>query len=75
VDLTNWAFLSGDHAALEKVWKNFGVGVKRKARGLIDHTSLTAIVDPRGKMRVAYIGTSPDPKEILKDARKFLRQK
>ena len=75
VDLTNWAFLSGDHAALEKVWKNFGVGVKRKARGLIDHTSLTAIVDPSGKMRVAYIGTSPDPKEILKDARKFLRQK
>jgi len=33
VDLSNWAFLTGDEAVLKKVWKNFGVGVKRKARG------------------------------------------
>jgi protein SCO1/2 len=67
VDPANWAFLTGDEAALKKVWKNFGVGVKRKARGLIDHTTLTAIVDRNGTMRVAYIGTSPDAKVILKD--------
>ena len=73
VDLSNWAFLTGDEAALKKVWKNFGVGVQRKARGLIDHTTLTAIVDRSGAMRVAYVGSSPDPKAILQDLRKFLQ--
>ncbi len=33
-ELANWSFLTGDQAALQKVWKNFGVGVKRKAPGL-----------------------------------------
>jgi protein SCO1 len=73
VDLSNWAFLTGEEAALKKIWKNFGVGVKRKARGLIDHTTLTAVVDRSGTMRIAYIGTSPDPKAILQDVRRLLR--
>ncbi len=73
-DFTNWSFLSGDQAALQKVWKNFGVGVKRKARGLVDHTPLTAVVDRQGKMRVAYLGPAPDAKVVLKDVRSFLRQ-
>ena len=75
VDLANWAFLAGDHAALKKVWKNFGVGVRRKARGLIDHTTLTALVDRSGTMRIAYIGASPDPKRIRQDLRKLLQRK
>jgi protein SCO1/2 len=75
VDPANWAFVTGDEAALKKVWKNFGVGVKRKARGLIDHTTLTAVVDQSGTMRIAYIGTSPDPKAILQDMRKLLQSK
>ena len=74
IDLANWAFLTGGDAALKKVWKNFGVGVKRKARGLIDHTTLTAIVDRSGTMRIAYIGASPDPKAILKDVRKLAQE-
>jgi protein SCO1/2 len=73
VDLANWVFLTGDEAALKKVWKNFGVGVKRKARGLIDHTTLTAVIDRNGTMRIAYIGASPDPKAILKDVRNLAR--
>jgi protein SCO1/2 len=75
VDTANWAFLTGDEAALKKVWKNFGVGVKRKARGLIDHTTLTAVVNRSGMMRIAYIGTSPDSKAILQDVRKLLQSK
>ena len=73
VDPANWAFLTGDEAVLKKIWKNFGVGVQRKARGLIDHTTLTAVVDRSGTMRIAYIGTSPDPKAILQDLRKLAR--
>ena len=71
-DFTNWSFLSGDQAALQKVWKNFGVGVKRKARGLVDHTPLTAVLDRQGKMRVAYVGPAPDAKVVLRDVRGLL---
>jgi protein SCO1/2 len=73
-DFTNWSFLTGDQAALKKVWKNFGVGVKRKGRGLVDHTPLTALVDREGKMRVGYVGPAPDTKLVLRDVRRLLAQ-
>jgi cytochrome oxidase Cu insertion factor (SCO1/SenC/PrrC family) len=59
---------------LEKIWQNFGVGVERKGRGLIDHTPLTAVVDQKKLMRLAYIGPSPDPKAVLADVRAMLRE-
>lgn len=68
-ELSGWSFLTGDQATLKSVWKNFGVGVKRKARGLVDHTPLTAIVDRHGVLRFAYIGPSPDVKSVLGDMR------
>jgi len=71
-DLDNWAFLTGEEKKLRAVWKNFGVGVKRKGRGLIDHTPLTAIVDRRGFLRVAYVGPSPEVRLVLGDLRSFL---
>jgi len=73
-DSSNWYFLTGDQAALEIVWKNFGVGVKRRARGLVDHTPLTAVVDRQGKLRVAYVGPAPDAKMVLQDIRALLAQ-
>ncbi len=71
-ELDNWSFLTGDEKKLRAVWKNFGVGVKRKGRGLIDHTPLTAIVDRRGFLRVAYIGPTPEVWVVLNDLRSFL---
>jgi protein SCO1/2 len=68
-DLTNWAFLTGDQASLAEVWKRFGVKVVRRARGLVDHTPLTAVIDQSGAMRFAYHGAAPDPKIILRDIR------
>ena len=73
-DFTNWAFLTGEPAALHKVWKNFGVGVKRKGRGLVDHTPLTAVVDRQGNIRLAYIGPAPEVKVVLQDVRRLLGQ-
>jgi protein SCO1/2 len=72
-ELDNWSFLTGNLAALKKIWQNFGVGVKRKGRGLIDHTPLTAVVDQNKFMRFAYIGPSPDPKAVLTDVRSILK--
>jgi len=70
----NWAFLTGNPSALKNVWKNFGVVVKRRGRGLIDHTPLTAIIDQRSVMRVGYVGPSPDSKAVLADVRSLLHK-
>jgi len=75
VDLSNWSFLTGDEPSLAKVWKNFGVGVKKIARGLVDHTPLTAIIDQNGVMRFGYYGTAPDSKMVLRDMRTLLLPK
>ncbi len=72
VDFSNWSFVGGDQKSLERVWKAFGVKVERKARGLVDHTSLTGLIDKNGIMRLVYYGTAPDPKRILQDVRKLL---
>lgn len=72
VDFSNWSFLTGDMEALVPIWKSFGVKVERKARGLVDHTSLTALIDGKGIMRFAYHGTSPDHKIILRDIHSLL---
>lgn len=72
VDLSNWSFVTGDPQALGPIWTNFGVKVRRIARGLIDHTPLTAVIDAKGSMRVAYHGAAPDPKRMLDDIRQLL---
>lgn len=72
VDFSNWSLLTGENSALASVWKAFGVEVKRKARGLVDHTPLTAIVDRQGILRVVYIGSSPDSRRLLRDMRALL---
>ena len=72
IDFANWSFLTGREADLKKVWQNFGVGVKRKGRGLVDHTPLTAIVDRHQQVRYVYIGPSPEPKQMLNDVRALL---
>ena len=72
VDLSSWSFLTGDARVLAQVWKRFGVTVQRRARGLIDHTSLTAVVDRRGVIRYVYYGTAPDAKIVAKDVRALL---
>ena len=69
VDVPNWTWLTGDVRDLTVVWQIFGLGVKRVARGLIEHTALTAVVDARGYMRFAYFGSAPDPEVLLKDLR------
>ena len=74
-DFANWSFLTGEPTALKKLWQNFGVGVKRKGRGLVDHTPLTAIVDQKKLLRFGYVGPSPDPKAVLSDIRALLSER
>ncbi len=73
-EFDNWAFLTGNRAALERIWKNFGVRVERKGRGLVNHTPLTAIIDRKSVMRFGYIGPSPDAKAVLADVHFLLKE-
>jgi protein SCO1/2 len=73
VNLTNWSFLTGEQAALERVWKNFGVVVRRQARGLIDHTMLTAVVDHQGTVRIVYLGSAPNAETMRRDIRELIQ--
>jgi protein SCO1 len=72
IDFSNWSLLTGDLKALAPVWKTFGVKVERKSRGLVNHTTLTALIDAEGVMRFAYYGAAPDHKIVLRDLRDLL---
>ncbi len=68
-DAPNWSWLTGEARELAPVWQGLGVSVKRIAKGLIEHTTLTVVADAEGFMRFAYFGSAPDPDVLLKDLR------
>lgn len=72
VDFSNWSFVGGDQKSLERAWKIFGVKVERKARGLVNHTTLTGLIDQKRIMRLLYYGAAPDHHRILQDMRRLL---
>lgn len=71
-DLSNWSFLTKDLKSLEPVWAAFGVRVVRRARGLVNHTPLTALVDQQGTLRFGHYGGSTDHQVVLNDLRPLL---
>jgi protein SCO1 len=62
-----WSFLSGPPEAVRDVARRYGVYVAKTAEGAIDHTLLTSIIDPRGVLRVQYLGMRFDPAEFRRD--------
>jgi cytochrome oxidase Cu insertion factor (SCO1/SenC/PrrC family) len=54
---------------LVKVWKDFGVNVRKSADGHVQHTALTTLIDRRGMRRVDYYGDKWHEKELLHDIR------
>ncbi|HXV81721.1 MAG TPA: SCO family protein [Candidatus Binatia bacterium] len=74
-DFQNWAFLTGSDAQLKPVWKGFGVRVINKGRGLVQHTSLTTVIDPQGIRRFNYFGEKWQLKDLLRDVSLLLEDK
>jgi protein SCO1/2 len=68
-DFQNWAFLTGNELQMKQVWKAFGVQVIRRGRGLIQHTSLTTLIDARGSRRINFLGPQWQFGDLLKDMR------
>jgi protein SCO1 len=66
-DLAGWSFLTGDPGAIQDVSRRYGVYAAKAANGDVDHTFLTSIVDPKGILRVQYLGVRFDPEEFRRD--------
>lgn len=74
-DFQNWAFLTGTEAQMKPVWKGFGVRVVRRGRGLIQHTSLTTVIDREGIRRFNYFGEKWQLKDLQNDIAGLLAKK
>jgi protein SCO1/2 len=66
-DLKGWAFLTGDPIAIREVERKYGIVAKKTASGDVDHTILTSLIDPNGKLRVQYLGVRFDLEEFRSD--------
>jgi protein SCO1 len=66
-DERRWFFLTGSKETLAKVWKGFGVTVRKAPDGEVQHTTLTTVIDRHGVRRVDYYGDKWQEKEVLKD--------
>jgi len=69
-----WAFLTGTTAEIREVAKRYGVYYKKTARGDVDHTFLTSLVDRNGTLRVQYMGVKFDPDEMLRDLQSLVKE-
>jgi protein SCO1 len=74
-DFRNWAFLTGSEAQLTPVWKSFDVRVIKKGRGLVQHTSLTTVIDRQGIRRFNFFGEKWPLKDLLRDTSGLLEEK
>jgi len=74
-DFNNWAFLTGSEAQLKELWNGFSVRVIRKGRGLVQHTSLTTVIDRGGIRRKNYYGEKWPLKDLEKDLLTLLDKK
>jgi protein SCO1/2 len=73
VDFSATTLLTGKPDELQAVWSAFGVKVKRQARGLVDHSPLTVLIDARGVIRYRYLSGFPDADIIAADVRNVLK--
>jgi protein SCO1/2 len=73
-NMAGWAFLTGSPAEIQDVARHYGIYYKKRARGDVDHTFLTSLVDQSGILRVQYVGVRFNPDEMLRDLQSLLRE-
>jgi protein SCO1/2 len=66
-DPAGWVFATGDPDSIRDITRRYGVFARKAENGGVDHSFLTSIVDPRGTLRVQYIGVRFDPEEFRRD--------
>jgi len=73
-NLAGWAFLTGTPVEIQQVARHYGIYVKKRPRGEVDHTFLTSLIDPSGTMRLQYLGLRFDPEELLHDLQALVQE-
>jgi protein SCO1/2 len=68
-DLASWAFVTGPPQAVQEVWQAFGLTVKQRAKGVVDHPAWTLLIDREGLVRYRYLGSLLEVETILEDMR------
>jgi protein SCO1/2 len=67
-----WIFLTGTEGEIGEVARRYGIYVKKRPAGDVDHTFLTSVIDGEGVLRVQYQGVRFSPDEFLRDLRSLL---
>lgn len=69
-----WFFLTGAPGEVDEVVRRYGVYAKKTQGGSVDHLFLTSLIDRAGMLRVQYLGTRFDPREMQRDLQTLLRE-
>jgi len=73
-DGPGWFFLTGAPGDIEGVVRRYGAYAKKTDSGSVDHLFLTSLIDRAGMLRVQYLGTRFDPREMQRDIELLLRE-
>ena len=73
-DSAGWFFLTGAPGDVDQVLRRYGAYAKKSESGSVDHLFLTSLVDRAGRLRVQYLGTRFDPREMQRDLQALLRE-
>jgi cytochrome oxidase Cu insertion factor (SCO1/SenC/PrrC family) len=67
-------FLTGTADEIGDVARRYGIYVRKRPAGDVDHTFLTSVIDGYGVLRVQYQGVRFDPGEFLRDLRSLFSE-
>lgn len=73
-DSSGWFFLTGSPGDIEAVLRRYGAYAKKADSGSVDHLFLTSLIDRAGRLRVQYVGTRFDPREMQRDLQALLHE-
>jgi protein SCO1/2 len=73
-DGPGWYFLTGVAADTGEVVRRYGAYAKKTDSGSVDHLFLTSLIDRTGMLRLQYLGTRFDPREMQRDLQLLLRE-
>ncbi len=73
-DPAHWVFLTGSRTEIDDVTRHYGIYKKQQAKGDVDHTFLTSLIDKEGTLRVQYLGVRFNPKEFSGDLLALTRE-
>ncbi len=73
-DIPGWYFLTGTPGDIDAAVRRYGAYAKKADNGGVEHLFLTSLIDRAGMLRVQYLGTQFDPREMQRDLQMLSRE-